>query len=160
MCILCVWKQIPTLFEKDTETDLHVETTISPSPVEQQKPKSALPVETFTLKECSVRLRSLESILFTEKKDNKSRSAKKRDSPPNTTPVVSTAQLDSVPKTDSAAVVTDIKPDVPEEDDAPTQGDTSLKVILLRNRNRIIQLKTLRSMDVACVKPELTQLRS
>ena len=87
---LCVGTE-PDTAEQDMEMDLRVETSISPSPADQQTP--VLPVETFALKECSVRLRSLESILFSGKDDNKQSSAKKRDTPPTTAPAVPKPRL-------------------------------------------------------------------
>ena len=157
---LCV-ETDPDTVEKDIEMDLHVETTISPSLVEQQKSKSALPVETFTLKECSVRLRSLESILFMEKKDNKSRSAKNRDTPqtpPQWYPQHNWTQSQKQivlqwQQTSNLMYQKRMMHPLKEI-------FHSLKVLLLRNINRIMQLKTLRSMDVACVQPELTLPRN
>ena len=70
------------------ESDLHVETECVPPAVTETAPKPVLPVETFGLKACSVRLVSLEDILFSNKDDKH----------PNKTEADPKPQSDTTPK--------------------------------------------------------------
>ena len=61
------WKPTSKLFNPESNADLGVETTDLPSPsAKEPSNEKGMCVETgkFALKECSVKLKSLESILF------------------------------------------------------------------------------------------------
>ena len=130
--------------EPDEEPDLHVETGGSPPQKERHPTKTGLCVETFALKECSVKLVSLESILFPIKRAAKTSGLTTPDTHSNTAPVGSappaagTNKDSTIPtasvvgpqpaKTDqdgAVPVASDTKPQTLSDDMSPPEATTS-----------------------------------
>ena len=123
---LCVETNQETA-KPDEELDLCVEMGSSPPPKEKQSPKTGLCVETFALKECSIKLVSLESILFPKKSAAQTSGSMTPNTPSTTAPVVSAPPSAGTNKdaTTLIAPVAEPQPDKTDQDSAvPVASDT------------------------------------